>query len=146
MHLVDTSVWIHVLRRPGIARIQQLLKPMIVGGNAAITEWILLELMVGIRTSESADSLIRKMEPLHRLPFPAEKWNEAWKLATSLRKEGISASASDCFISIVAIAHEATLVHCDADFELIAGHSKLQTLDWTPHASTLKKGSAGTGH
>jgi hypothetical protein len=112
---------------------------MIVGGNAAITEWIMLELMVGIRTSENAESLIRRMAPLHRLPFPAAKWNEAWNLATRLRKEGISPSASDCLISIVAIAHEATLVHCDADFELIAQHSKLQTIDWTAHASALKK-------
>jgi predicted nucleic acid-binding protein len=112
---------------------------MIVGGNAAITEWIMLELMVGIRTSENAESLIRKMEPLHRLAFPAEKWNEAWNLATNLRKEGVSPSASDCFISIVAIAHEATLVHCDADFELIAEHSELQTIDWTAHASTPKR-------
>lgn len=139
MHLVDTSVWIHVLRRPGTARIQQLLRPLIVGGNAAITEWILLELMVGVRTTESAESLIRKMEPLHRLTFPSGKWNEAWRLAVSLRKEGVSASAGDCFISVVAIAYEATLVHCDGDFELIARHSKLRTIDWTAHAPTARR-------
>ena len=134
MQLVDTSVWIHVFRRQRtITAIQQLLKPLILSGNAAITEWIILELMAGIRTSEKTESFLRKMDSLPRLPFPPEKWNHAWNLAANLRKKGISPSAADCFISTVAISHDVPLVHRDTDFELIAKHSELRTVDWTAH-------------
>ena len=135
MLLVDTSVWIHALRRPGSPKIQELLKPLLLRGEAATTEWIILELMTGIRTTEKAEALSRQMEPLHRFSFGAENWLDAWMLAAKLRKQGVSPSASDCFISTVAIAHNIELAHCDGDFEAIAKHSRLRTLDWTSFAS-----------
>lgn len=135
MQLVDTSVWIHALRRPGNPKIQELLKPLVISGSAAITEWIVLELMVGIRTSENANDLIRKMTPLPRLSFSSEKWNQAWTLAAGLRKKGVSPGAADCFISTIAITHNVPLVHCDADFEQVAKHSDLRTIDWTIYAN-----------
>ena len=134
MQLIDTSVWIHALRRqPTVTPIQELLKPLTLSGSAAITEWVILELMAGIRTSEKADTFLRKMENLPRLGFLPENWNQAWTLAGELRKKGITPSAADCFISTIAIGHSVPLVHCDTDFELIAKHSKLRTVDWTAH-------------
>jgi predicted nucleic acid-binding protein len=44
MYLVDTSVWIHALRPSGNNAIQSLLKPIIVEGDAAVTEWILIRI------------------------------------------------------------------------------------------------------
>jgi predicted nucleic acid-binding protein len=37
----------------------------------------------------------------------------------TLRRHGITVTASDCFIATVAILQQATLVHCDSDFETI---------------------------
>ena len=44
MPLVDTSVWIHAFRPGGNASIRSLLRPLIVSRDAAVTEWVLLEL------------------------------------------------------------------------------------------------------
>ena len=132
MHLVDTSVWIEALRRSGNARIRAELEPLIRAGDVALTDWIILELMVGIRTNEESANLLKRFAPIHRLSLSYEGWPKAWDLAARLRKKAISPSAADCLIATVAIAHGATLLHCDNDFELMAKHEKnLLTVDWT---------------
>ncbi|HEY2382414.1 MAG TPA: PIN domain-containing protein [Terriglobia bacterium] len=131
MHLVDTSVWIQTLRRPGAPAIQAALRPLILAGQVMITELIILELMCGIRKTERADTLLRRFEALERPGFSDGQWHEAWILAAKLRKAGVTPTATDCLIATMAIAHHATLVHCDTDFEAIAEHSPLQTLNWT---------------
>lgn len=130
MHLVDTSVWIEFLRRQGSVRIQGELKPLIRSGAVAITEWVILELMSGLRSSENASNLLDRLTPIHRLSLPVDGWPMAWDLAARLRKKGVSASAADCLIATVASAHDATLIHCDTDFEFIAAHSRLRTMNW----------------
>ncbi len=130
MHLVDTSVWIHALRPSGHPRIQTLLKPIIVNGEAAITEWIILELMTGLRSRERKESFLQWFEPLPRLAFEQSWWEPAWDFAARLRRIGISPSAADCFIATVAIQHQVVLIHCDADFEAMKPALPLQTLDW----------------
>jgi hypothetical protein len=129
--LVDTSVWIEFLRPSGSREIQRRLGPLIRGGQVAITEWIVLELMTGLRSTERPAVVLGRFEPLERLPVTGSGWKAAWTLAGQLRRKGVSTSAADCLIATVAIGGEARLVHCDSDFELIAAHSKLKTLDWS---------------
>lgn len=133
MQLVDTSVWVHALRPGGRAAIRELLRPIIVSGEAAVTEWILLELMTGLRASEAPERLLRWFEPVPRLGFESVWWQRAWGHAARLRQRGVSPTASDTLIATVAIEHHVPLVHCDADFEAMRGVLPLQTVDWTRH-------------
>ena len=133
MPLVDTSVWIHALRPGGNASIRSLLRPLIVSGEAAVTEWVLLELMTGLRVSEAPGTLLRWFAPVARLPFDDGWWPRAWDNAARLRKRGVSPTAADCLIATVAIEHRVPLVHCDADFEAMKPALPLVTLDWTRH-------------
>jgi hypothetical protein len=132
MYLVDTSVWIHALRPSGSPAIQSLLKPLLVNGETAVTDWILLELMTGLAKGDQPDGFLRWFLPVARLPFQPEWWEKAWHHAGRLRKQGISPSAADCFIATIAIQHEVVLLHCDRDFEAMKPVIALQTLDWTP--------------
>lgn len=131
MYLVDTSVWIHGLRPGGSPSIQSLLKPLIVSGDTAITDWILLELMTGLRSSEGKDTLLQWFAPVTRLSFEPSWWEEAWEYAVRLRKNGVSPTAPDCLIATVAIKHRVSLIHCDTDFEAMKPSLSLHTLDWT---------------
>lgn len=133
MPLVDTSVWIHALRPGGNASIRSLLRPLIVSGEAAVTEWVLLELMTGLRASEAPGTLLRWFAPVARLPFDNRWWPQAWDNAARLRKRGVSPAAADCLIATVAIEHRVPLVHCDTDFEAMKPALSLVTLDWTRH-------------
>ena len=131
MYVVDASVWVEFLRPSGSRKIREDLGPLIRAGGVALTEWTILELMVGIRASESPASLLNRLAPVHRLSLPEDGWSRAWDLAGKLRKKAVTPSAADCLVATVAVSHGITLLHCDADFELIAKHSDLQTLDWT---------------
>jgi predicted nucleic acid-binding protein len=108
---------------------------LIVGGETAVTEWIILELMTGLLASERKDTLLRWFAPIARLPFQASWWEDSWEYAARLRKRGVSPTAADCLIATVAIQHQVVLVHCDTDFEAMKSSIPLKTLDWTPHLS-----------
>jgi predicted nucleic acid-binding protein len=135
MHLVDTSVWVHALRPSGHPAIRALLRPLILNGEVAVTEWILLELLTGLRASERKDSLLQWFAPISRLPFETSWWEHIRDLAARLRRDGVTPTAADCFIAAVAIKHQAVLIHCDTDFESMKSVCPLLTLDWTPHLS-----------
>jgi predicted nucleic acid-binding protein len=130
MVLVDTSVWIHALRPRGNAKIQAQLRPLVVGGETAVTEWILLELMTGLSRSELGKDLLERFSPVPCISFQQDWWVKAWDLATGLRKRGVSPSAADCLIATVAMESSMALIHCDEDFEAIRRHSKLETVNW----------------
>ena len=132
MHLVDTSIWIEFLRPNGSPRIQKQLKPLIQAGDVALTEWIILELMTGLRTNEQFAALLAQLKPIDRLSLAKDSWENAWELAAHLRKKGMTTSAAGCLIATIAVTHTAVLIHCDSDFELIAKHSDLKTLNWIP--------------
>ena len=133
MYLVDTSIWIHALRPAGHPSIRSLLRPLIVSGETAITDWILLELMTGLLASERKEALRQWFAPVSRLPFEAAWWEAALDHAARLRRRSVSPTAADCLITTVAIKHHVPLIHCDADFEAMKPTLPLQTLDWTPH-------------
>ena len=133
MYLVDTSVWVHALRPEGQAGIKSRLRPLIIAGEVAVTEWILLELITGLRKTESKETLLTWFQPIKRLNFSySTSWELAWTNAARLRRRGISVTAADCLIATVAIDHKVPLVHCDADFERMKGGVPLATEDWTP--------------
>ena len=131
MYLVDTSVWIQALRPSGHPAIRSRLKPLIVSGETALTEWIMLELMTGLRTAERKETLLNWLAPVTQLPFDAAWWEQAWENVAQLRKRGISPTAADCVIATVAINHGVPLLHCDTDFETMKATLPLQTVDWT---------------
>ncbi len=127
MVLLDTSVWIFALRPSGSPEIQARVRPLILNGEAALTDWIMLELMTGLRKGQRADSLLEFFSPLSRLSFHESWWAKAWRLAATLRQKGISPSAADCLIATTALEHGVVLWHCDQDFEHINRHSPLKT-------------------
>lgn len=133
MYLIDTSIWVHALRTNGSPKIQEKLRPLILSGQAAIIDWIILELMTGIRSDEDQKTLNAFLMPLPRFEIDSSCWEAGWKLAVGLRKNGITPSAADCLIAATAIRHQVSLIHLDQDFEAIARHSSLQNLNWADY-------------
>ena len=96
-----------------------------------MTEWILLELMTGLTKTEQPSAFLQWFDPIPRLRFSEEWWETTWSNAARLRKRGVSPSAADCLIATIAIEHGVSLIHCDSDFESMAGSLPLRTIDWT---------------
>ena len=59
-------------------------------------------------------------------------WQQAADLSFRLRRKGITISAIDAIISVIAIDYSCELLHYDSDFNLISEHSKLKIVSITP--------------
>lgn len=123
MILVDTSVWIALLRKqpsPPTVRLRQLL----IDGDAAVAPVIVQELLQGAASAAQLERLrthflgLPTLSPHDSLATHAA----AGALYARCRWAGITPrSPHDCLIAQTAIEHSVPLLHDDRDFESLAG-------------------------
>lgn len=126
LFLVDTSVWIFALRKDFIPevkdRIDNLLKE-----NAVITTGIVkLEILGGTKTEKEFQRLKTRLDALDMVETDTALWEGAYGLAFKLRRKGITVPYTDILIAECALRTEATVVHADAHFDLMANHARLK--------------------
>jgi predicted nucleic acid-binding protein len=124
--LVDTSVWIEVLRKPARLNLEDLLD----FDEVVTCLPVIQEVLQGLG-DERAFALAR--EAMHALPvvespLRAAVFDEAAGLYRSARREGLTVrSGVDCLIAACAIRNRLTVLHCDRDFDLLAHVSPLES-------------------
>ena len=120
MILIDTSVWVRVLRGdadPALAgEVQTLLRE----GVAAWCPMVELELWAGVRDGDERRRLSAFRDVLRSLAIEPATWMAAIDLADRARRRGISVPPSDLVIFACATHHRATLLHRDRHFELLS--------------------------
>jgi predicted nucleic acid-binding protein len=119
MKMVDTSSWIHQIRRRGDptvrARVEQLLRT----GEAAWCPVVRLELWAGVG-SDADRRLLRAYE--QRIPDMAitdEVWEKAFRLADVCRRSGKTVPPHDILIAACARHHGLEIEHDDSHFDLL---------------------------
>lgn len=132
MILVDTSVWIEVLRdRSGRGRIA--LERELDGHEAVLARFHQLELLQGARDEREWGLLQEHLDAQVYLECGPESWNGAARIYFDLRRRGKTVrSPIDCCIAQIAVDHDVLLLHLDRDFELISEVRPLRqrTLPW----------------
>ncbi len=120
MILVDTSVWIEVLRdRSG--RRRAVLDRALADDEPALTRFHQLELLQGARDETEWNLLRDYLEGQIYLEPGPHSWEEAARIYFDLRRLGKTVrSPIDCCIAQVAIDHGVLLLHHDRDFEVIS--------------------------
>lgn len=124
MILVDTSIWIELLRRGAVAS-----RPLRLGKFATCGP-VVQEMFQGLREAPEAERFRRDFLALPRLsdPVPLSLFVAAADIYREGRAKGFSIrSSSDCLIAAIAIAHQVPVWHRDRDFEAIAGFTPLRT-------------------
>jgi predicted nucleic acid-binding protein len=128
--LVDTSIWIDVLRDSERASIfQQKTRHY----DLCLSRFNQLELLQGVRNETEWQLLSRHLDTQIYLEMNETSWIQAARLYFDLRRRGLTVrSAVDCCIAQLAIENELPLFHRDRDFEVIAKVSPLQQryLEW----------------
>ena len=123
MVLVDTTVWIDLLRSGAGAPVSTL-KRLLEAGEAAIAPVILQELLQGASSREHFERLRRHFLALPLLEPKSQAATQvaAAALYARCRGQGITPrSPIDCLIAQLAIEHGVQLLHDDRDFESLAG-------------------------
>lgn len=120
MVLVDTSVWISFLNRPGSPE-KRVIDGLIDTDEAAIVGVVLAELLQGCR-SESERSVLKDL--LLALPYidiTQSTWIKAGELSVALRKKGVTLPLSDVVLAAAAIEHSCPVYTLDRHFQKIPG-------------------------
>jgi len=118
--LVDTSVWIEVLRdRAG--RRRTALEAALDGDEAVLSRFHQLELLQGARDEREWNLLHEYLNVQDYLEAGSTSWADAARIFFDLRRLGKTVrSPIDCCIAQLAIDHDVLLLHRDRDFEVIA--------------------------
>lgn len=127
MLLIDTSVWINVLRdKSGVikARLQSCIGKRIY----YLPIFAQMELLQGSK-DEAEWHKLRQYLLVQRYVIPdySTIWVETARLYFELRRKGITVRSNiDCAIALSAMENNLVLYHCDRDFEQIASVTALK--------------------
>jgi predicted nucleic acid-binding protein len=129
--LVDSSAWIELLRATGGAADRRLTAAIDTGEPLATTGIVVLEILAGARDERHAGDLSRLLDRCEFLPLEEPSDHEAAAaLCRACRRGGTTIRRlPDCLIAAVAIRAGAALLHRDADFDAIARHARLDTVE-----------------
>lgn len=129
MILVDTSVWIDVLRdRTG--DVVKAFQKKTHGETSVLSRFTQLELLQGAKSDKDWKLLEHYLSTQFYLEATEKTWSDAARIFFELRRKGITVRSSiDCCIAQVALEHDALLLHKDADFERIASIRPLRS-EW----------------
>jgi predicted nucleic acid-binding protein len=123
MILVDTSVYIDLLKGANNSKVELFTKVLDLGMPYGISPYTYQEVLQGAR-DELEFRRVRKQldsEMLLELPTGVMPYREAARLFFDLRRKGVTVRSSiDLLIACTAIEHHAYLLHNDSDFDNMA--------------------------
>ena len=139
MILVDTSVWVPVLRDQSGVLVADFRKSL-GEGEVVLTRFTQLELLQGARTEREWRLLDEYLSTQDYLECSENTWREAARLYFDLRRQGKTvASPIDCCIAQLALEAGIPLMHRDRDFNTIATARPLKSLWWDPPSVVSEK-------
>jgi predicted nucleic acid-binding protein len=122
MDLIDTSAWVEYLRATGSKADTAVTGLIQEGAPIAITEPVIMELLAGARDAGNFRRLRIMTDGLPLMAVEAAcDYHEAAAIYRLARMGGKTVrSMADCLIAAVGLRRDATVVHFDADFDVIA--------------------------
>ena len=120
MILVDTSVWIDILRDKS-GKVARVFRNRIKDDICVLTRFTQLELLQGARNETEWKMLDKYLATQYYVEASEETWREAARIYFDLRRKGTTVNSPiDCCIAQIAMESGALLLHRDRDFPKIA--------------------------
>lgn len=120
MILVDTSVWIEVLRDKS-GKIAKAFQKRINSESYVLSRFNQLELLQGAKNEKEWELLADYLATQYYLEASDITWQQAGRIYFELRRKGTTINSPiDCCIAQVALEYGALLLHRDKDFEKIS--------------------------
>jgi len=126
--VVDTSVWVDLLRgtqTPQVSRCTELIRD---GAPVGLTDIVLTEILQGLASEPDARRVERELLefPLLRLETLAD-FSLAAELYRTARASGVTIRKTlDCLIAAPCVRTGTPLLHADADFDRLAACTPLR--------------------
>lgn len=118
--LVDSSMWVHQLRKAGDSSKRDRVNALLEAGEAAWCPVVRLELWRGV-TNDAERKTLRRYEALvPDYAITTETWERAIRLADRGRAAGVSAPLADLLIFACAQLNDLEIAHDDEHFDSLA--------------------------
>ncbi len=124
--LIDTSVWIFVLRKNFIPQLKDRIDTLLKTDTILTTGIIKLELFGGTRTELEYLRLKKNLSILEEIETNSALWEASFNLSSLLRRKGVTVPYTDIIIAACAQTKDATILHADANFDLIKTHTDIK--------------------
>jgi predicted nucleic acid-binding protein len=126
--VVDTSAWVELLRSTRSTVHQALRRLILERADLAVTEIVVMEILAGARDAHEERELRGRLFAYRLLPLRGiAGYEQAAELHRACRSAGETVrTVTDCLVAVPTIEAGATLLHADADFEVLARHSTLR--------------------
>jgi predicted nucleic acid-binding protein len=118
--LVDTSLWVHQLRKGGDAAKRERVNALLESGEAAWCAAVRLELWRGVTNDAERKTLRRYEALLPEYEISVDVWERAIRLADRGRASGVTVPLADLLIFACAKMHGLDVAHDDAHFDDLA--------------------------
>lgn len=130
MIVVDTSVWIDLLRDAGTWQVELLAAAIEADDPVALTDVVLTEILQGLPDDRAARRVEGRLlaHPILVLD-PRDDHRRAAAMYRACRRRGVAIGRTlDCLIGSVCIREDLPLLHADADFDRLAEHTDLRVV------------------
>ena len=107
MTLIDTSSWIHFLRKNGETSVKNRVRELLERAEAALCPVIIVELWMGAGSEKDRSDVAKLEKALPRLEIHSSVWTRANRLSQLCRRHGTPVPASDVIIAACAFEHDA---------------------------------------
>ena len=118
--LIDSSLWVHQLRKSGDLAKRGRVNALLENGEAAWCPAVRLELWRGLTNDAERKTLRRYEALLPDFEISAEVWERAIRLADRGRASGVTVPLSDLLIFACATIHGLAIAHDDGHFDELA--------------------------
>ena len=118
--LVDSSLWVHQLRKSGESAKRDRVNALLAGGEAAWCQPVRLELWRGVTNDAERKTLRHYGKLLPQYEISSDVWERAVRLADRGRATGLTVPLADLLIFACAKVHEVEVAHDDAHFDELA--------------------------
>jgi predicted nucleic acid-binding protein len=119
MTLVDTSSWIHFLRRKGDTTVKKRVGVLLQQGEAVTCPMVLVELWMGAGSEKDRSDVAKIEAVLQNLQMTQVVWQMANRLASMCREAGTPVPGTDVVIAACAHVHGAAIEAVDAHFPVL---------------------------
>jgi predicted nucleic acid-binding protein len=115
--LVDSSLWVHQLRRSGDPAKRHRVNALLASAEAAWCPPVRLELWRGVTNDVERKTLRQYEKALTDYEISSDVWERAIRLADHGRARGITVPLADLLVFACVKVHGIDLAHDDAHFD-----------------------------
>jgi predicted nucleic acid-binding protein len=126
--IIDTSAWIESFRPDSRKSFQQFVKDLIIQESVLLPGIIKTELLRGTKNKKEFNQLNQMLKGLAYLAAHEDFWERLSIFSFQLFRKGITVPLTDTYIALLCIENQASLLHRDKHFDMIAKKTKLSTI------------------